>query len=189
MRCGTRQVPMRSDMPVSAKRQKVKPKHYTTIKSAEGIRSMEMFLDYIHKHERESNTSKSEVVASIRSSSILVNAMLRCHERFVRIVASELTDATISAQDRNENSAKVHRIGEQNVQKALKDLGMEEIFLKMKRSQAVGCASTVTADCSDLSNRRKQRKGRRVKQWTEEEITEQERLLASSKEKMLCGGD
>jgi hypothetical protein len=189
-------------MPVSAKKRKAdsiehsdfasssqsSQKRCRKIKSAEGTRSMELFLHDICANEIETDTKKSEVLAAIRKSSMLINSLLRCHERFVRIVASELTISTSSTHNRNKNPATVRRIGERNVQQALKELGMVDIYLDMKQHQAVGTDSN-GAEVSDISNRRKQRKERRVKQWTEEEILEQERLLASSKEKLLRKGD
>ena len=163
-------------------------KRSATIKSAEGSRSMAMFLDDICKVEQETGTSRSEaLVEAIRHSSLLINAMLRCHERFVRIVASELTVTTITKPDTEENATAVHRMGENHVQIALKELGMEDIYSEMKLCRTFGSDANL-ADAAGLSNKRRRKCDHRVKQWTEEEFCEQERLLASSKEKLLRGG-
>ena len=189
-------------MPASTKKRKVDPtlwnsdaelsqleKRSIAIKSAEGSRSMELFLSKICSHEREIDLAKIKGITEIQQSSMLVNAMLRCHERFVRIVAIELAAATSAAHDKNENFKAVCRIGEHHVQQALKELGMEDIYLKMKQCQAEGRAANVEA-VADATIKRKRRTKSSAKQWTEEEILEQESLLASSKEKLqLVRGD
>jgi ABC-type histidine transport system ATPase subunit len=149
---------------------------------------MEIFLRDISKYEGEGDVVRLEVLEGIRSCPTLVNALLRCHERFVRIVASELTVSANAAQFKNENATTVLRIGEKQVQQALKELGMVDIYNEMIHIQAVGCTPNVV-DVADMSNNKKRRNKSRSKQWTKEEILEQERLLASSKEKMLLGGD
>lgn len=155
-------------------------KRCSTIKSAEGIRSMEFFLSEIIAHEVETASGNCETFSAIRHSPMLAKSMLRCHERFVRIVASELV--------RKESSETVQRAGENHVQNALKELGMDDIYSEMKQIQQSVRSAASRTETTALPNKRRRKNERRVKQWTEEEIVEQELLLASSKEKFLSGG-
>ena len=159
-----------------------------TIKSAEGARSMELFLNEIYAHDLETAMGKCETLAAITNSPMLSKAMLRCHERFVRIIASELVLKSTSVHDSKETSVTVQRVGESHVLSALKELGMHDIILEMKHIQQSVRSAAKTTELSALPNKRRRKNERRVKQWTEEEIVEQEQLLASSKEKFLRGG-
>ena len=159
-----------------------------TIKSAEGFRSMGVFLNEMYAHDIETNAQNSDTLSAIRQSPMLVNAMLRCHERFVRIVASELVLKTTSLSDAEETSTTIHRVGEHHVQNALKELGMHDIYAEMKQIQQSVRSATNKTEVSALPSKKIRKNERRVKQWTEEEIIEQELLLSSSKEKFLRGG-
>jgi hypothetical protein len=159
---------------------------------------MELFLDKLSTLEQEATTtaategvakgilSTTSVSQAIRSSPILVHAMLLCQERFVQLVAAELATST-SMNDREENSSKVRRIGDSHVQIAMRELGMEDILTEAKRVQKQ-VAGVAKLQERDLPSKSKRKNDRRVKQWSGEEIAEQERLLAYSKEKMLSGG-
>jgi hypothetical protein len=163
-------------------------KRCLTIKSAEGVRSMEFFLNEILAHEVETASGNCETFAAIRHSPMLAKAMLRCHERFVRIVASELVRKSTSVNDTKETSETVQRAGENHVQIALKELGMHDIYSEMKQTQQSVRSAANRTEIPALPTKRRRKNERRVKQWTEEEIVEQELLLASSKEKFLSGG-
>lgn len=166
------------------------------IKSAEGKRSMEGFLNDLYTHECEADSFKSETFAVIKNSPMLMKAMLKCHEQFVRVVASELAvvvvTETTTIPDSNEtsNTTTVHRIGDHHVQKTLNKLGMPNLYSEMKQIQkTVGSAVKRTAVAPLVPSKAQRKNERRTKQWTDEEIFEQESLLASSKEKLLRGGD
>jgi hypothetical protein len=160
---------------------------YRKVKASVGSRSMDFFLDSISSYEKENNSNMSSIVETIRTSPILVHAMLLCQERFVRVLATELsiTKTTVNSATKD-SDIKVHRVGESHVQIAMQELGMHDIFLEAKKIQR---NVVRVEDEGGLPNKRKRKNERRVKQWSEEELTEQERLLASSKEKLLRGSD
>jgi hypothetical protein len=156
--------------------------HSVKAKTSGATKSMETFLGHLSTYEKDSDPTKASVMEMLQTSPILVQTMLRCQERFVKVVATEL-----SVSSKTVNSAtKVYRVGEPNIQIAMQGLGMQDIFSEAIRIQR----NVVDVDSiGGLSNKRKRKTERRVKQWSEEEISEQERLLACSKEKMLRGGD
>jgi hypothetical protein len=166
-----------------------------TNKSSLATRSMESLLHNLHAatcEKQESESANLAVIDVVQSSPMLISAMLRCHERFVRVVATELSvsTATTSGKDPNDTSTKIHRIGESHVQNAMEELGLHDILMESKRIQAsVDSSEHETVGDVTVTTKRKRKVERRVKQWTDEEISEQERLLASSKEKLLRGGD
>lgn len=147
---------------------------------ASGTRTMEVFLEGISEHEKEFHSSTTSLVDDIRSNPRLVQTILRCHDRFIQVVAAELAVTNMQSTSLKIKSTEVNRIGESHVEIAMKKIGLNNVLLEAK-------------DCGvhieNSSNRRKTSKYRRTKQWTEEQIDEQERLLASSKEKFLRGSD
>jgi hypothetical protein len=135
--------------------------------SQSATRAMEHWVD--HLAEVPSTAAHmSSLCRSIQSSPLLVQAMVQCQERFVQVIAAQLVADFSTKED-----AKVHRVGESQVHAALRALGMDDISAETQRlQQATGP---------------RERPPKRKKQplWTGEEIAEQERLLASSKERMM----
>lgn len=130
---------------------------------------MENWLEQLTEVEVSSTTAHlTSLCRSIRSSPLLVQAMVQCQERFVQLIAAQLA-TDVSSRD----GANIRRLGESQVHAALQTLGMADILTEAQRLQQA------MAPKEKLPKRKKQ------PQWSGEEIAEQERLLASSKEKML----
>ena len=112
-----------------------------------------------------------ETVAA--SSPAFVEAVTLCHERFLHVVAAELASAS-------QGDAGVQRVTASHVEAAMRELGMEDLLQEAKTAIAANSGGRKSAQPSKATRKKKNRS----KQFTEEEIAEQERLLASSKDKL-----
>jgi len=115
-----------------------------------------------------------ETVAA--SSPAFVEAVTLCHERFLHVVAAELASAS-------QGDAGVQRVTASHVEAAMRELGMEDLLQEAKTAIAANSGGRKNAQPSKAMRKKKNRS----KQFTEEEIAEQERLLASSKDKVENG--
>jgi len=115
-----------------------------------------------------------ETVAA--SSPAFVQAVTLCHERFLHVVAAELASAS-------QGDAGVQRVTASHVEAAMRELGMEDLLQEAKTVIAANSGGRKNAQPSKATRKKKNRS----KQFTEEEIAEQERLLASSKDKVENG--
>lgn len=165
-----------------------KKKQRGTNMATVGTRSIELLLEEIYAHDKEFNLPTASVVEALRSNPGVVQTILRCHECFIQVIAAELAKIDVASTPAlNMNSTTtVNRVGESQVQIAMENLGMQEILLEAKNLNE---AKANSINNGDLFKGRKRSKDRRVKHWTEEEINEQERLLATSKQKFLSGGE
>ena len=117
-----------------------------------------------------------------------VEAMTLCHERFVRVVAAKLASSAAAATTPSGAAAGggVQRVGASHVEIAMRELGMEDL---LREARAAIAASNKGSRKSGKQPRKATRKRKnRAREFTDEEIAEQERLLASSKSKLLGRG-
>jgi hypothetical protein len=122
-------------------------------------------------------TTTSEIVENlvggdISCTSAAADALWRCHESFLHHLAAELSN----------KDEKRMRTGVAHVEAALKRLGME----------AVARRAVLTLESSerqsDKQKNLQKRKGQSKKHsWSQDQIDEQERLLAASKHKLFEG--
>ena len=109
---------------------------------------------------------------------VFVKALMLCHERFLHVVAAELVAAHRAKGDAAGGGGGIHRINASSVEAAMQELGMGDLLQQAQQSlQRAGSCHTKKA-----SKRQRKTKSR---QFTEEQIEEQERLLASSKSKVV----
>jgi hypothetical protein len=150
------------NVPVSGKR---RPR----AASQSATRAMGDWLEQLAQEEVSSaNAHVSSLCQSIHSSPLLIQAMVQCQERFIQVVAAQLLVESSSKEDTS-----VRRLGESQVHTALRALGMEDVLTETQRLQ------------QSAAPRERPPKRKKQPQWSGEEIAEQERLLASSKERML----
>ena len=110
---------------------------------------------------------------------VFVQALMLCHERFLHVVAAELVAAHRSKGDAaGGGGGGIHRINASSVEVAMRELGMEDLLQQAQQSMQT------TSSCTTKAMSKGQRK-RKNRQFTEEQIEEQERLLASSKSKVV----
>lgn len=196
-----------------------------TLKRARSVAAMQSFLETLSRHGTtdDDNVRGGDVDASVAAaaaaataavnSPLLLQAVTRCHERFLRVVAAELAasasnnSAGDNVDDCSDNggitttaSTKVNRVVVASVESAMRELGMDDILREaaLERSILIGQqhatskndsrTATGAASVAVASSKWKRNHARRTKQWSEEELAEQERLLASSKQKLQQAG-
>lgn len=127
----------------------------------------------------------------ISLSDTALHALILCHERFLQVLASELsTTACTNYDNATENNSQSQRatpvrsyVQVRDVAKSLDALGLSHL---LKAAQANMIANQDSAIATQPSHKTKQsssRRSRKRKEWSAAELEEQERLLARSKEK------
>lgn len=106
-----------------------------------------------------------------------VQALALCHERFLHVLAAELVAG-------HSQSRGVQRIGASHVEAAMRELGMEDLLQQAQLLIQQGIDKNTSSRRSRNTSSHKSKKKR---QFTDAEIAEQERLLASSKDKLGNG--
>ena len=111
---------------------------------------------------------------------LFVKALMLCHERFLHVVAAELVAAHRAKGDAAGGGGGIHRINASSVEAAMQELGMGDLLQQAQQSLLQRAGSS----CHTKKASKRQRKTK-SRQFTEEQIEEQERLLASSKSKVV----
>ena len=107
----------------------------------------------------------------------LLHALTLCHERFLHVVAAELVVShRRSTEDASGDASGegIRRIGAGSVEVAMRELGMEDLLQQAQQS--------LQSSSKKISKAQTKKKRR---QFTDEQIAEQERLLESSKNKVV----
>ena len=128
-------------------------------------RAMEEWLGQLAMMDSPIPGNVSSVCRVIRSSPLLVEAMVQCQDCFVQSIGAQLVTPANAAEHT------VRRVGASQVHSAMRALGIPEDLLAEVRN--------IQPATERPAKRKKQT------QWSVNDIAEQERLLASSKEKML----
>lgn len=139
-----------------------------TQKRKRALASMQSFLEQLG----ESDPAAAQAAANPS----IVQAVTLCHERFLHVVAAELVAGA--------PEGKTRRVNARHVDAAMRELGMDEV---LQEAIAAENRSRPKKDDSKKAAKGKRKKNYKTKQWTEEELQEQERLLASSKDRMQNG--
>lgn len=143
-------------------------------------RSLTIMRNFLEKlssscDDTAASTAAIAVLDNNSCSHVLFHAIARCHERFLHVVAAELAAG--------KDQEKINRVGPLQVQVAMKELGMDSVS-----HEAAAATMTTTSTAAPSSNKWKRKQERRTKQWSQDEVAQQERLLASSKDKLQQAG-
>lgn len=165
----------------------------TAKKRKRSLAAMQSFLETLRPANAVNSVDHASAVdvSSSSSNPLLLSAVTRCHERFLRVVAAELAAtaaAAVASSCGDDGGGGVRRVNRSHVEAALRGLGMDDILREALESAASEQPAIVTTAAGVLStttsSKWKRKQDRRTKQWSEEELAEQERLLASSKQRM-----
>jgi len=138
---------------------------------------MQSFLQQLQQQGEEQQQPQQQPESCQDEDPSFVQSLTLCHERFLHVLAAEL------AAGHAQNGG-VQRIGASHVEAAMRELGMEDLVQEAQQL-------IQQADDNNTSNSRSRKttthKSKKKRQFTDAEIAEQERLLASSKDKLGNG--
>jgi len=133
---------------------------------------MQSFLQKINT----SSSSSSSTTTNGADDPAFVEALSLCHERFLHVLAAEL-----ASNNTNTANGGVQRIAAPHVEAAMQALGMEDLLQEAQHA----CNNHDRAKPKKPPGRTSTKsKKHQARQFTEEELALQERLLASSKDKV-----
>jgi len=125
---------------------------------------------------QKTKTSSSTTTSNDADYPAFVEALSLCHERFLHVLAAEL-----ASNNTNTANGGVQRIAAPHVEAAMQALGMEDLLQEAQHA----CNNHDRAKPKKPPGRTSTKsKKHQARQFTEEELALQERLLASSKDKV-----
>lgn len=123
----------------------------------------------------------------ITLSDSALHALALCHERFLQVLASELTTAGASnkagADDQSQRATARSYVQVGDIVNSLETLGFSHLLKAAQGDAAAKHASRAVTQRPRKGKQNSSRRSRKRKEWSASEVEEQERLLARSKAK------